>query len=303
MELITNLGGANSKEFAQQLTLFEWNLFHQISIKDLMDYSKGIENAISIQASILWFNNLSNSITIDILKPDLKQRVETTAFWIKVANYCRKLNNYNAVMEIVASLGSVSISRLQRTWSHLPKKYVRRFKACESLMSSVENYKEYRTQLEKVGSTNACAVPYLGMYLRDVIFIDENPATLEHGEINQFKVDLERQLIRNVVKFQDRNYKFQESARLKMILDSWKKTNTNANCIENGLYERSILMEPCKNNIETLDDDLVKQIFKGSPVRKSSSAHGSLASSHDSGSTGTFEFEESSHSESNESYT
>lgn len=294
MELITNLGCANSKEFAQQLTLFEWNLFHQISIKDLMEYSKGNEGAISIQSSILWFNNLSHSITIDILKPDLKQRVETVAFWIKVANNCRKLNNYNAVMEVVASLGGVSISRLQRTWGHLPKKYIQMYKVCETLMSSIENYKEYRTYLEKVANTSKPAVPYLGIFLRDVIFIDENPATTLDGEINQFKVDLERQLIKNVVKFQDRGYKYQENSKLKMILESWKKTNTNANCIENGLYERSILMEPMKNTIDSLDDDLIKQIFRDSPRRKSSSA-----SNHSNDSSqSTFDFEST--SESNE---
>lgn len=259
MELIKTLGGASPKEFAHQLTLFEWNLFHQISIKDLLDYSKGSQNkSLSIQASILWFNNLSNSITIDILKPELSQRVETLAFWILVGHQCRKMHNYNAVMEIVASLGGVAVSRLSRTWQHLPKKFVTKWKIIENLMSNFDNYKEYRSQLEKLAGTKSCAVPYLGIYLRDMVFIDENPATLG-GAVNQFKVDLERQLITSVVKFQERNYRMTENIKLKMILDSWKKSNTNAN-VENGLYERSVLMEPSRLTADMLDQDLVKQI-------------------------------------------
>jgi len=72
-----------------------------------------------------------------------------------------------------------------------------------------------------------------------------------------------------------------------MILDSWKKTNTNANCIENGLYERSLLMEPSRTNVEQLDEDLMRQIFQNSSSslsRISTSSNASNESSYDLGS-------------------
>jgi len=257
MELITVLGNSNPKDFSSQLTLFEWNIFRQVSIKELLEYTKqGLAKSQSIQTSVLWFNNISNSIIIDILKPELKQRVDTIQFWIQVGFHCKKLNNFNGVMEVLAALGCVAISRLKKTWNAVSKKYIEMFHDLEELMSSVDNFKEYREKLEKLCNSKASAVPYLGIYLRDIIFVEENPQKLESGKINGFKVDLERQLLSSFINFQQRKYnKIDEDIAVTQILTTWEKSNANTN-VENGLYERSILMEPSRSSIELKHNDL-----------------------------------------------
>eukprot|EP01114_Cavostelium_apophysatum_P004407 TRINITY_DN14638_c0_g1_i1.p1 TRINITY_DN14638_c0_g1~~TRINITY_DN14638_c0_g1_i1.p1 ORF type:complete len:282 (+),score=66.69 TRINITY_DN14638_c0_g1_i1:173-1018(+) len=252
MELIKTLAGSNEKEFAAQLSLFEWKLFRNISIKEFLEYSRnGLEKSPSIQSSILWFNNLSNSIITDILKPDIKQRARALRFWIKVAEECKKLNNFNSFFSVLGSLGSCSICRLRRTWETLSKKNLDLYHELETVVSSADNFKEYRSLLERTLASRAPCVPYLGIYLRDITFIDENPSTLENGKANQFRIDLERHVIANVIAFQDREFKTSDMPHLRMILESWKKSNANTN-LENGLYERSVLMEPARGSHEDL---------------------------------------------------
>lgn len=206
-----------------------------------------MEHSPSIHSSIQWFNNFSNSVIIDILKPELRQRVDTLIFWIKVGDNCRKLNNFNGVMEILAALGSCPVCRLQKAWHALPRKFLEMFQELEQIMSSIENFKEYRSRLEALSITKAPTVPYMGIYLRDMMFIDENPA-LVNGVVNQFKVDLERQVLSGFISFQEREYKhILHDPILRKILDTWKLSHSNAN-MENGLYERSILMEPIERS-------------------------------------------------------
>jgi len=255
MELITSVGGCNAKEFASQLTLFEWNLYRNISIKELCEYSNRAsgqnDRSPSIQSSIMWFNTLAHAVIIDVLKPDIKQRIEIIEFWIKVGHYCRKLNNFNGVMEIIGALSGVPISRLQLTWNGISKKSLHLFHSLEQLMSTTKNYDEYRSHLDKLHSSKQPAVPYLGLFLRDMVFIGENPSVIQENDtnnINQYKVDKERHLITNVVTFQERSYKVHPSPKTVMILEQLKKSKSKIDT-DNGLYERSLLMEPPRKTI------------------------------------------------------
>jgi hypothetical protein len=59
---------------------------------------------------------MSYWIATEIVKPDLKYRIKTLTLWIKVAAECKKMNNFNGVMEILAALGLSCVSRLKKTW-------------------------------------------------------------------------------------------------------------------------------------------------------------------------------------------
>jgi hypothetical protein len=52
-------------------------------------------------------------------QPEIKNRVKIVEKFIKIANYCFKLNNFNTTLAIVSGLNLVSVSRLKATWEVL----------------------------------------------------------------------------------------------------------------------------------------------------------------------------------------
>jgi hypothetical protein len=64
------------------------------------------------------FNKMSNIVASEILsQDDSEKRVATVKYFVELAEICLKLNNFNALMEIIAGLGNASVHRLKKTWS------------------------------------------------------------------------------------------------------------------------------------------------------------------------------------------
>lgn len=138
-------------------------MFVGISPSELM--SKGWnserkdELSPNIAALTRWFNKFSFWIVSTILVPDQSERTKILSKWIMVAEECRKINNYNTVMEILAALGMVTISRLKLTWRDLPEKYKFIYDSLEELMENKANFKNYRNAIEK---SSKPILPYVG---------------------------------------------------------------------------------------------------------------------------------------------
>nr|XP_051711002.1 ras-specific guanine nucleotide-releasing factor RalGPS1 isoform X8 [Oryctolagus cuniculus] len=81
-----------------------------------------------------------------------------------------ELNNLHSLMSVVSALQSAPIFRLTKTWALLNRKDKTTFEKLDYLMSKEDNYKrtrEYIRSLKMVPS-----IPYLGIYLLDLIYID-----------------------------------------------------------------------------------------------------------------------------------
>lgn len=65
---------------------------------------------------------ISNLIATEILRcDDVVTRVVVIEKWVAVADICRCLHNYNAVLEITSSLNRSSVFRLKKTWLKVSK--------------------------------------------------------------------------------------------------------------------------------------------------------------------------------------
>lgn len=90
-----------------------------------------------ITCNLYWFSNtilrvnhlflsflykISNLIATEILRcDDVVTRVVVIEKWVAVADICRCLHNYNAVLEITSSLNRSSVFRLKKTWLKVSK--------------------------------------------------------------------------------------------------------------------------------------------------------------------------------------
>ncbi len=136
-------------------------------------------------------------------------------------------------MEILAALGLICVSRLKRTWKvalsgrselltflqELPEKHRQMYMELEQLMTSFQNYKNYRTALDNV-NTGEPAIPYLGVYLRDLLFIEEgNADRLENGMIHFQKMTMVASIIHKIQGFQNSPFQFLEVEQIQKFFE------------------------------------------------------------------------------------
>lgn len=67
-------------------------------------------------------SKISNLIASEIIRnEDINARVSAIEKWVAVADICRCLHNYNAVLEITSSMNRSAIFRLKKTWLKVSK--------------------------------------------------------------------------------------------------------------------------------------------------------------------------------------
>jgi len=195
-------------ELAEQLTLIERNMFRAIKEREFLNLNwkrpENKRNSRHIVKMVERFNKVSYWVATRIVRElDQKRRTSLLKRFIILAEKCAELNNYNTLMEILAGLNLHPVQRLKETWKGLSEKYRESMENLESLMENKQNYKNYRERLEKVQLTGESALPYLGVYLRDLTFVEEGNNTItEDNLINYEKIELVGQVIREVQYFQ-----------------------------------------------------------------------------------------------------
>ncbi|XP_041274412.1 ras-specific guanine nucleotide-releasing factor 1 [Onychostruthus taczanowskii] len=184
------------------------------------------------------FNDVSNLIASEIIRnEEINARVSAIEKWVAVADICRCLHNYNAVLEITSSLNRSAIFRLKKTWLKVSKQTKALIDKLQKLVSSEGRFKNLREALK---NCDPPCVPYLGMYLTDLAFIEEGtPNYTEDGLVNFSKMRMISHIIREIRQFQQTSYKIEHQPKVTQYL-------LDQSCVmdEESLYEASLRIEP-----------------------------------------------------------
>eukprot|EP01089_Gocevia_fonbrunei_P018630 TRINITY_DN6356_c0_g2_i2.p1 TRINITY_DN6356_c0_g2~~TRINITY_DN6356_c0_g2_i2.p1 ORF type:complete len:489 (-),score=102.42 TRINITY_DN6356_c0_g2_i2:55-1521(-) len=195
-------------ELAEQLTLIELDMFKSIREREFLNlnWKKAEKKRHSrhIVKMVERFNKVSFWVATRIVRErDIKRRTSLLKRFIILADKCRELNNFNTLMEVLAGLNLHPVQRLKQTWANLSEKYMETMNALEQLMESKKNYFNYRAKLSEIRTTGASTLPYLGVYLRDLTFVEEGNKTItDSGLINYEKIQMVGQVIKEVQYFQ-----------------------------------------------------------------------------------------------------
>ncbi|KAM4697103.1 ras-specific guanine nucleotide-releasing factor RalGPS1 isoform 3-T3 [Rhinophrynus dorsalis] len=100
----------------------------------------------------------------------LKIRAEILSHFVKIAKKLLELNNLHSLMSVVSALQSAPIFRLTKTWALLNRKDKTTFEKLDYLLTKEDNYKRTREYIR--GLKMVPSIPYLGIYLLDIIYID-----------------------------------------------------------------------------------------------------------------------------------
>jgi len=166
-----------------------------------------------------------------------KNRAKALLKFAQIASLLRDSNNYNSLMAISAGISSSTLARLKTTRAILDgKKDWVRFEEIEELMRSERSFETYRNAL---GRSCMPCIPYLGVVLRDLLYIDEaNKDYRADGTLNLAKFLLIGDIILMIQSFQLKNYGQKRSTNIADLIFSQEIYS------DGDLFQKSLNLEP-----------------------------------------------------------
>ncbi|XP_016312732.1 ras-specific guanine nucleotide-releasing factor RalGPS1-like isoform X2 [Sinocyclocheilus anshuiensis] len=163
------------EEFASQITLMDAPVFKAIQPEELAScgWNKKEKHILApnVVAFTRRFNQVSFWLVREILTAQtLKIRAEILSHFIKIAKKLLELNNLHSMVSVVSTLQSAPIFRLSKTWALISRKDKATFEKLDYLTSKEENYARMREYIRSLKMVPC--IPYLGIYLLDMIYID-----------------------------------------------------------------------------------------------------------------------------------
>lgn len=228
-------------EMARQICLYQQSIFQSIHPQEALNqnWNKRKERAPNIIRMINFFNIFSRWVATYILSKDvLKDRVKAVKRILKILAHLREFNNFDALTAVLAGLNNSSVYRLKATWEKIKKyKVYNSLVECREIMDTTGSYSNYR---KAVSTADPPIVPYLGVYLTDLTFIED-------GNSDYLKVKCDRD---NIINFD----KLRKVAAVIKDIDIYKQTPYNFNSVD--------AIQNFLANLKPLDDDELYKISR-----------------------------------------
>ena len=164
-------------DLASQLCLLDLPVFRAIQPDELASCSwnkrNKMEVAPNVVAFIRRFNHVSFWAVQEVLRHDTpRRRAEVVAHLIRLAKRLHDLNNLHSEFAVLSALQSAALFRLQRTWQALNRRDRAAFERLADLFSERDNFARLREHMGGTALKHDDCIPYLGLYLTDLIHVD-----------------------------------------------------------------------------------------------------------------------------------
>ncbi|KAH3757092.1 protein son of sevenless [Pelomyxa schiedti] len=238
-EALTSLMGVRSLELARQLTLLEYSNFRNLKPEELLglgwckpDASKTSPNVVR---STQFFNQFSNWLSwLIVASEKVKDRQKILKKFLKVAEYCKELNNFGSFCQIVAAMNSSAVRRLRKTWTEELETKLRSFDAVLEF-----NFKILR---ELLSAATPPLVPFMGMILSDLTFAEDgNPDRIPDNPqlINWAKMKIIGRILEQLKRWQQVPFNLTPVPVIQNLINS-----AEAQMPQPDVYQASLKIEP-----------------------------------------------------------
>ncbi|XP_054160727.1 ras-specific guanine nucleotide-releasing factor 1-like [Oppia nitens] len=244
-----NIETLSALEIAEVMTYLDHKIFVRIQSEEFLGQAWMKENKTTKAFHILLmtrhFNDISRLVASEIMRvPEIPKRVAIIEKWAAVADICRCLHNFNGVLQICAAFTNSSVFRLKRTWEKVCKTTKQTIDKLQTLVSTDGRFRNMREALHRCDPP---CIPYLGMYLTDLSFIEEGtPNFTEEGLLNFSKMRMIAHVIREIRHFQQTPYKIEHNPKVTNYL-----LDTSRHLFDEELYQLSLCLEPRLSRLGT----------------------------------------------------
>lgn len=231
---------SETQVMAEHLTMIEWKLYSSIRYVELLNQAWNKRELKHLSPNVLKlisrFNELAAWVASNILWQErLGQRAKVYSRFIYVAKHLFDINNFNGAMAVLSGLNNSAVYRLKFTEAELPKKDRQILSLLMDKLSNKHSYKEYRSILK---NANPPTIPYLGVYLTDLTFIEDGNKNKINGLVNFHKRRLVYKVLAEIEQYQLKGYNFNIDPNLMMMLSQLNFAQ------DSELYAMSLLREP-----------------------------------------------------------
>ncbi|XP_058060108.1 ras-specific guanine nucleotide-releasing factor 1-like [Anopheles bellator] len=229
-------------EIAEQMTYLDHQIFLAIRSEEFLgqawmksDKKSRAEHIILMTKR---FNDGSRLVCSEIVtRSNMAARVAAIEKWTAVADICRCLHNFNGVLQICAAFTNAAIYRLKKTWDKVPRTIKSTITKLQAVVCSDGRFRVMREALHRCDPP---CIPYLGMYLTDLSFIEEGtPDFTPDGLLNFSKMRMIAHVIREIRHFQQTPYKIDHIPKVTSYL-----LDTSLLLDDDELYHKSLQIEP-----------------------------------------------------------
>jgi hypothetical protein len=183
----------SSSVIAEQLTIIEKDALDEMNWKDLIGlnwhqnppqvrnwvhYLRSSESDNGIDLIIARFNLVVKWVVSEIvLTRSANERARAITKFIHIASHCLRIKNYASTYQITLALLSTEITRLKRTWHHVPTSEKTNLARLERLCQPVRNFVALRTEMEAASLSQGC-IPFIGLYTHDLMYNAQKPGRI-----------------------------------------------------------------------------------------------------------------------------
>jgi len=238
----------DEKSVADQLTLIDLEIYRSIQATELLGQKWTKEGSRLLAPNLTALLQRVNKISywfahMILLQEKTVDRIKILTKIINIASRLASVCNFNGLLGILVGLNIASISRLKHTFSGLSKKYSEELTRLMLYQEPSQSFRFLRNTIKQ----SSTLVPYVGIYLSDLVAIDENAEfsyVNNMPQINLYKYQLISNSIYDLLRYQESS----STTDIKRIEPLYTFLYELPSLNEKELYQLSLDVEPREAN-------------------------------------------------------